>query len=134
MRLSHTLLIVGALLAGPVAGAGQEQKGPQIAVEPSAFDFGRALQHKTLTKDFTIRNLGDAELVIKEVKTTCGCTAAIPGARHVEPGGKTTLSVSLETRSYLGPVERRVLLSSNDEEHGILAVSVSVTVVAADAQ
>jgi hypothetical protein len=129
VRLGYTLLVMGALLAGQAAGASQKQKGPEIAVEPASFDFGRALQNKNLTKDFTIRNLGDAELVIKEVKTTCGCTAAIPGARRVAPGGKTTLHVSLETRSYRGPVERKVLLRSNDKKHGVLAVAVSVTVV-----
>ena len=44
---------------------------------PSSFDFGNgAAREKTLHKEFTIRNLGDADLVIENVSTTCGCTVA----------------------------------------------------------
>ena len=47
-------------------------------MEPPAFDFGEALPDKTLTKEFAIRNFGNQDLVIENVSTSCGCTAARP--------------------------------------------------------
>jgi hypothetical protein len=100
-------------------------------VDPESFDFGRALPDKTLRKEFTIRNFGDAELVIEGISTSCGCTAALTAEKRVEPGGSTPLRVTLETRSYSGRVERQVLVRSNDPDTPLLRVRVSATVEAA---
>jgi len=114
-----------------VAVAGAEEKpaaAPRIRVEPESFDFGKAQPGKTLRKDFTIRNFGDAELVIEGVSTTCGCTAALSAQSRVEPGGRTALQVTFETRSYSGKVERQVLVRSNDPKTPLIQVRVSATV------
>jgi Protein of unknown function (DUF1573) len=121
--------LIAALTARPVfAGDEKRAAAPRIRVEPDGFDFGRAQQNKTLRKEFTLRNFGDAELVIDGVTTTCGCTAAITADKRVEPGGSTQLRVTLETRSYTGKVERQVLVRSNDPETPLLALKVSATV------
>ena len=119
-----------AALALPQTSGGDDEQAaaPRIRVEPEAFDFGKALPGKTLRKEFTLRNFGDAELVIEGVTTTCGCTAAITAETRLEPGGSTQLQVTLETRSYSGKVERQVLVRSNDPKTPLLSVRVSVTV------
>jgi len=106
----------------------KESQAPRIRVEPEGFDFGKSLPGKTLRKEFTLRNFGEAELVIEGVSTTCGCTAAITAETRVPPGGSTQLRVTLETRSYTGRVERQVLVRSNDPETPLLGVKVSATV------
>ena len=77
---AFALMLCG--LAAPLVAAGGEEKkepekAPRIAVEPMSFDFGKALQNKTLHKDFVVRNFGTADLEIKNLSTTCGCTAAM---------------------------------------------------------
>ena len=128
MRRRFAALAVATFLA--VAGAADERPAaaPRIQVEPESFDFGKAQPGKTLRKDFTIRNFGDAELVIENVSTTCGCTAALSEQSRVEPGGRTALRVTFETRSYSGKVERQVLVRSNDPKTPLLQVRVSATV------
>jgi len=134
------LLVVGvaavsALVAPPPAHAEDERApAPRIRVEPEGFDFGTALPNKTLRKEFTLRNFGDAELVIEDVKTTCGCTAALAASSKLKPGASTQLRVTLETRSYAGKLERQVLVRSNDPKTPLLTVKVSATVEAADAK
>jgi hypothetical protein len=122
-----------ALLAA-TASAGEKEAAPRIRVEPESFDFGSTLPGKTLRKDFTIRNFGDAVLVIEGVSTTCGCTAALPEERRVEPGGSTLLRVTFETRRYTGKVERRVMIRSNDPRTPLAEVRVSATVGAGTAR
>ncbi len=119
-----------AALAAPRPSQGEDKaaKAPRIRVEPEAFEFGKTLPGKTLRKEFTLRNFGEAELVIERVSTTCGCTAAITANTRLEPGGSTQLSVTLETRSYSGKLERQVLVRSNDPKTPLLTVRVSATV------
>jgi hypothetical protein len=128
VRRRIAALAVAALVA---LAAGADEKpaaAPRIRVEPESFDFGKAQQGKTLRKDFTIRNFGDAELVIEGVSTTCGCTAALAAQSRVEPGGRTVLRVTFDTRTYTGKVERDVLVRSNDPKTSLVQVRVSATV------
>jgi hypothetical protein len=122
---------VGATTAGaevptPQASA---KKGARIAIEPAGFDFGQALQNKTLNHDFVLRNVGDEPLRIEDVRTTCGCTAALPNARVVPPGGQTRLQVSLQTRTSEGRLEKGVSIRSNDPTRNVLEIKLTVTVV-----
>lgn len=133
MRRRRVLLglVAAALIAaGAASGRTQEQKTPRIRVEPETFDFGKALPAKTLRKEFTLSNFGDAALVIENVSTTCGCTAALASDTKLAPGSSTVLRVTLETRSYSGKLERQVLVRSNDPKTPLLTVTVSATVEA----
>ena len=133
MRRRRVLLglVAAALLAvGAAGGRTEEQKTPRIRVEPETFDFGKALPAKTLRKEFTLSNFGDAALVIENVSTTCGCTAALASDTKLAPGSSTVLRVTLETRSYSGKLERQVLVRSNDPKTPLLTVKVSATVEA----
>jgi hypothetical protein len=123
------LALLAAVLVGGTGRAQEEGKGsPRISIAPESFDFGKALPGKTLRKEFTIRNFGDRDLVIDGVSTTCGCTAALPKEKTIPPGGSTPLAVTLETRSYSGRIERRVLVRSNDPEDPRAEIRVIVTV------
>ena len=133
MRRRRVLLglVAAALIAaGAASGRTQEQKTPRIRVEPETFDFGKALPARTLRKEFTLSNFGDAALVIENVSTTCGCTAALASDTKLAPGSSTMLRVTLETRSYSGKLERQVLVRSNDPNTPLLTVKVSATVEA----
>ena len=129
-----TALAVAALVAVTGGADDKPTAAPRIRVEPESFDFGKALPGKTLRKDFTIRNFGEAELVIESISTTCGCTAALSAQRRVAPGGRTALRVTFETRSYSGTVERQVLVRSNDPKTPLVQVRVSATVAPAAAK
>ena len=128
MRRRTAALGAALLLLAGAAAAEETKPAPRIRVEPESFDFGNTLPGKTLRKEFTIRNFGDAALVLESISTTCGCTAALPEERRIEPGGSTPLRVTFETRRYSGKVERRVLVRSNDPDTPLFEVRVSATV------
>ena len=111
-----------------------DAKGPRISVEPASFDFGKAVQNKTLSKEFSIKNYGTEDLVIENVSTTCGCTAALLDSKVVKPGGTTPLRVTLETRTYSGKVERKILIRSNDLATNVLELKVEAMVGAVSAE
>jgi hypothetical protein len=123
------LLVSSAWAQDKGAKSEAAQKGPRIRVEPTTFDFGKALPNKTLEKEFSLRNFGNEDLVIENVSTTCGCTAALMDSKVIKPGGTTPLRVSLQTREYSGKVERTILVRSNDPTTALLEIKVQVTVV-----
>jgi hypothetical protein len=120
--------VAAALLVTTAAWAEEATKAPLIRVEPEGFDFGNVLPGKTLRKEFTIRNFGNAPLELENVSTTCGCTAALAGAKTVEPGGSTPLAVTFQTRRFTGKVERKVLVRSNDPKTPLVEVKLGATV------
>jgi hypothetical protein len=101
---------------------------PRLAVEPVAFDFGRVLPERKLSRQFSLRNFGSADLAIERVSTTCGCTAALLDDKVVKPGGRATLRVTLETRNYSGRIRRSVLIKSNDPQHPTTEIKLEATV------
>jgi hypothetical protein len=135
VRRALVALLLVAFLSPAIAQDAPKappSKGPRLSVEPASFDFGKAVQNKTLQKEFSIRNFGGSDLVIESVSTTCGCTAALLSDKVIKPGSSTPLRVSLETRNYSGKMERTVLIRSNDPDAATTEVKVSVTVVAAE--
>jgi hypothetical protein len=128
----NAFLVAALLLApappGATATPAPSERAPQIAVEPEQFDFGRALPERTLSKQFSIRNFGTADLTVDRVSTTCGCTAALLDSKVIKPGGSAALRVTFQTRNYAGRVARSVLIKSNDPQHPTLELKLQATV------
>lgn len=127
--LAMTALLSASTLLAEAPRPAPAPASPRIAVEPASFDFGKAVRNRTLRKEFTLRNFGNADLVIERVTTTCGCTVAEGYSNVLKPGRSTALRVSLETRSYSGRMTRSVLIKSNDPTNALLEVKVEAAVV-----
>jgi len=136
MKTAGALMFAVVVSAG--AAAAEDPKpaaagGARISVEPSSFDFGKAIQNKTLQKEFQIRNVGEADLVIDSVTTSCGCTVAEGYTKVVKPGASTHLQVSLQTRTSNGKLQKSVLIKSNDPTKGLFELKLEATVSPAEA-
>lgn len=89
---------------------------PAIAVEQPIHDFGVAWAPARLSHDFTVRNRGEAELVISRVKPACGCTVAGPYPERLAPGEAGTFSFTLDTRNLRGRYSKKIEVFSNDPD------------------
>jgi uncharacterized protein DUF1573 len=136
MKTGSLTVAVAFLLAVTLPAAAQDAAAkatpaapaPRIVIEPESFDFGKAQQEKTLVKEFRVRNLGAADLIIEDVVTTCGCTVAKDYAKVVKPGSSTPLRVELQTRNSFGKLARSVLVKSNDPSGRPVEVKVEAQV------
>lgn len=111
-------LLLTLLIVAPASGA------PRIVVEPSAIDFGVMEQDLASEQSVTIRNDGDATLLISHVSSTCGCTAAEPDKKELAPGESTVMNVTFRSGKFRGPQMKYVKISSNDPLRGTLDVAV----------
>ncbi len=87
---------------------------PKIECAEAVFDFGEQDNEQPVKHDFIIKNTGDGTLVIKKVKTSCGCTAAAPEDKTVEPGEETKIATTLKLKGRQGPTAKSVTVETND--------------------
>ena len=79
-------------------------------------DFGEAESGKVIDVEFEFTNTGDELLIIKNISTSCGCTAAKLDKREYQPDEKGVIKVKFFTQGYSGKVVKTVTVSSNDKD------------------
>ncbi len=121
------LLILVCLCAAPTAfgqsspeipGANAAPPGPQpkAVIENPLFDFGTALEGTMVRHVFLIKNTGKGELLIRGIKTSCGCTAAAPSKNHLAPGEEAQINVGFDTHFQKGHQTRTITAFTNDPD------------------
>jgi len=101
---------------------------PRIQAANPAYDFGTVLEGTPVKHEFTVKNVGQAELVIGQVQSSCGCTVAQSDKKRLAPGEQTQLPVTFDTRHERGPATRRIDVYTNDPQTPDLALSIHGTV------
>jgi uncharacterized cupredoxin-like copper-binding protein len=88
--------------------------GAIIFLPESQHDFGKVNEGEILTYNFTFENKGKQPLIIKDITTSCGCTAAVVSSKNLEPGQSGSVKVDFDTKNRQGKTTRTVTLISND--------------------
>jgi len=97
---------------------------PVISFSETEHNFGKVVQGKVVEYTFQLENTGDALLKISDIKTSCGCTAALVSSKILEPGDKGTLKVELDTSHRKGKMSRTISISSNDPNDPVKVLTV----------
>ena len=92
------------------------------------YDFGTMLEGAPVKHEFTIKNVGQADLVIGQVQTSCGCTVAQSEKKRLAPGEQTQLPVTFDTRHETGPRDPRIDVYTNDPQTPDLVLTIQGTV------
>lgn len=127
LRLAFLLCLIGSIpayAAGPTAPAASAGSQPRIEAAAPSFDFGNVLEGTAVKHDFTIKNVGQGDLVIGQVQTSCGCTVAKSDKQRLHPGEQTDLPVTFDTRHEKGHASRRIDVYTNDPQTPDLALEI----------
>jgi hypothetical protein len=101
----------------PIPFLPADQPQPKIVVPNTYADFGVVGPRAIVTREFLVRNDGDAPLTISRAYTTCGCTVADFTARIVAPGKAAliTLIFNAGFHDVRGQtVKRGIIIENND--------------------
>ncbi len=82
---------------------------PKMDIKTFQHNFGVTYPNQLLHHDFEFSNLGDKPLIITQVTTTCGCTAAVLAATTIMPSATSIVSVTMITRSPIKKSESATL-------------------------
>ncbi len=91
-----------------------KQANPVLNFSETQYDFGKIAEGKVVEHTFKFQNNGKAVLKISDIKTSCGCTAALVSNEKIEPGEEGTLKVELDTKNRKGKMSRTITITSND--------------------
>lgn len=141
---------VGALISYAQVTDPQETGTPQITVNPATLDWGViSAAQGPVSKQFTITNTGDGDLIIKKIATSCGCTTAVlktaagatprlgmdhgnlPAIRaKIAPGETAELTVTFDPNFHYvrGKTSRVIYITSNDPSQKEIDVVSQLTV------
>lgn len=101
----------------PIRFLPKDQPQPKIAVPNAYFDFGVVGATAVVTREFLVRNEGEAPLTITRAYTTCGCTVADFSARVIPPGKAALVTLIFDAgfHDVRGQVVKRGIIIENND-------------------
>lgn len=115
-----------------INGAVFAQSGAKIVFK----DKDNTVDYGTVTKDtddgirkFEFTNTGDQPLIIKDVKSTCGCTVPSKPTSEIMPGKSDFITVKYNMNP--GPIRKTITVESNaiNVEGGLVAIKIKGEVI-----
>jgi hypothetical protein len=104
--------------------------GPRLGIEEPIADFGSVEQGTPVTHVFRLKNTGDAALRISNVKSSCGCTAAVVSESDVQPGAEARVLATLDTSRVAGRTTKVLSVYSDDPQVPVAALTLTGEVLA----
>lgn len=78
-------------------------------------DFGEIPRSKPVSVEFAFTNTGDEALIIKDVITSCGCTASDYTKEPIAAGKSSKIKVSFNAAN-VGSFSKTITVNSNDQQ------------------
>lgn len=91
----------------------KQRSGPKIEFEELYWDFGEIKEGDVVKKGFTFTNTGDAPLVIKATRATCGCAMPSIPFLEIAPGESDVIGVTYNSVGKDGLQNPEVTVESN---------------------
>lgn len=103
---------------------------PVVSFNEKAHDFGDINQGDAVEYTFTIKNEGKRDLIIRNVKTSCGCTAVTPEKKIISQNEVVPLKVKFDSKGKRGRQNKSITVITNDPKNPttILRVSTNINV------
>ena len=90
-------------------------EAPQMSFETTTLDYGTIERGSDPLRVFTFTNTGNAPLVIKHAKGSCGCTVPSYKKEPIMPGESGEIEVRYDTKR-VGKFTKTITLTTNTTE------------------
>lgn len=87
----------------------------KISFKNETVDYGKIVKGSDGIRVFEFTNTGDAELVVTNVKSSCGCTVPKKPEGPIASGASGSIEVKYDT-NRVGPIRKTVTVYSNADE------------------
>lgn len=126
---------VSATIGEDFSGLTPEQlaNAPVAKFAESTFDFGEMKQGDKREHTFMLTNAGKSDLLIRNVRTSCGCTAVAPSTKLIAAGETAPIKVTFNSRGKRGRQSKSITVITNDPKNptSTLRITSNVSVPAA---
>ncbi len=125
LNIGLVALAFGAPTLAQEPPAGQTGPAPKVEVSKMDWNFGEVWQGEKLSTEIVVKNVGDLPLEIKNVKTSCNCTAPTKPKSPLPPGESSPLGIAYDSKHKTGAVNQTVTLETNDPLQPSLGIRVT---------
>jgi len=95
-------------------------KRPAITFEEPVYDFGEITEGDIIKHKFAFKNTGNAELIIKSAKASCGCTDPSYPFIGIAPGETGHIGVTYNSVSKDGPQKPDITIKTNVDDTSLM--------------
>ncbi len=108
----------------PAPAQATDGKSPSIEVPETAYDFGEAYEGEAIKHEFVVKNTGQGELEITQVRVGCSCTV-VHFDRTIPPGGEGKVAVQVNLGNMEGKIQKTADVFSNDPVKSRVTLQIS---------
>ncbi len=105
------------IVNNPITASGKfdESSLPKIKFDKETFDFGVIIQGEKVSHTFKYKNEGGSDLIIREVKASCGCTVTKFSKDPLSPGQEGQIEVVFNSERRTGMQHKIIFIWSNTQ-------------------
>jgi hypothetical protein len=106
------------------------ENAPVFKLETSNIDLGKIKGSTPNDVEFKFTNTGKSDLIIRHVRSTCGCTAVQGGPQGVgiKPGESSSIKAVFNSGSYKGKVTKAIYVYTNDPKNSEVVLMLNADV------
>jgi len=105
---------------------------PVIKFKQEVIDFGEIQSGKVIDLKFEFVNDGDTTLIIKNIRTTCGCTVTQIEKREYKPGENGKIPVKFFSQGYNGKIVKTLTVITNDKTNQYTRLKITGKIILKD--
>ena len=105
-----------------------QESAPIIEFETTTIDYGTIENGSDGERIFSFTNVGNADLIITNVQSSCGCTIPKKPEGPIAPGEKSEIIVRYDTKRE-GPFRKTITVTTNQATDAIIALKIKGTVL-----
>lgn len=105
-----------------------QEKNPAINFEKETIDYGDISKGSEGTRTFIFENTGTAPLLIKGVRSSCGCTIPKKPEDPIAPGEKGEIIVKYDT-NRVGVFRKTITVNTNVPTNAMIALKIKGNVL-----
>lgn len=99
-----------------------------IEFEYDSHEFGTLAEGDTVEHTFTFTNNGTADLILLDVKVSCGCTTPFWPKDPIAPGESSTIVAQFNTEGKGGKFNKPLTITSNATNEPVKRIFIKGTV------
>ncbi len=105
------------------------KNAPVVSYDSESFDFGDIKPNTKNEHTFNLKNTGKMDLVIRDVKSSCGCTAVSPSKNMIGAGESVPLKVVFDSTGKSGRQNKTITVITNDPKNPTTILRISSNIV-----
>lgn len=106
------------------------KNAPVVSYDMETFDFGDIKPGTKSEHIFNLKNSGKMNLIIRDVKSSCGCTAVSPPKNMVASGETVPLKVVFDSTGKSGRQNKTITVITNDPKNPTAILRISSNILA----